>query len=210
MYTREYSLKKDSEKNITPYIKVKEVKCKDGTDYIKMDQVICSIISYAREKFGKPVTITSGYRTANYNSKVDGSATDSRHIKGLAIDHYISGVSLYDLANIYYSFGLIRIKVYNSFLHADTDTSPMWLVNSKGFQKVNLNFLGRNFSVKTNNKDYQVALIQWKLNKLGFNCGSEDSIFGNKTTIAVKSFQKSKGLSQDGVVGINTWNKLFN
>ena len=35
MNIKKYSLKKDGNKNITPNIKVRELRCKDGTDIIK-------------------------------------------------------------------------------------------------------------------------------------------------------------------------------
>lgn len=53
------------------------------------------------------------------------------------------------------------------------------------------------------------ALLQERLNTLGFNCGKIDGKFGNNTYNAVRSFQKSRGLSDDGVVGQNTWRKLL-
>lgn len=53
------------------------------------------------------------------------------------------------------------------------------------------------------------ALLQERLNSLGFNCGSVDGKFGDKTYNAVRTFQKSRGLSDDGVVGQNTWRKLL-
>ena len=37
---------------------------------------------------------------------------------------------------------------------------------------------------------------------------SADGIFGPNTETKVKAFQKSKGLSQDGIVGKNTWSAL--
>ncbi len=51
-------------------------------------------------------------------------------------------------------------------------------------------------------------LIQERLNALGFTCGSVDGAFGDKTKSAVISFQKSKGLKPDGIVGDNTLTKL--
>ncbi|WP_326513762.1 GH25 family lysozyme [Clostridium intestinale] len=52
-------------------------------------------------------------------------------------------------------------------------------------------------------------LLQERLNALGFNCGTIDGIFGDKTRAAVIAFQASRGLSQDGIVGQNTWRKLL-
>lgn len=52
-------------------------------------------------------------------------------------------------------------------------------------------------------------LLQERLNISGFNCGSVDGIFGEKTRAAVIAFQSSRGLSTDGIVGQNTWRKLL-
>lgn len=43
----------------------------------------------------------------------------------------------------------------------------------------------------------------------GYNI-AVDGIFGTNTENAVINFQKAKGLTADGIVGKNTWNKLFN
>lgn len=53
-----------------------------------------------------------------------------------------------------------------------------------------------------------VRKVQERLNELGYNCGSADGIFGNKTSIAVKNFQSDNGLTVDGIVGRNTAEKL--
>jgi peptidoglycan hydrolase-like protein with peptidoglycan-binding domain len=54
-----------------------------------------------------------------------------------------------------------------------------------------------------------VRAVQNKLNSLGYNAGSADGYFGNNTKNAVQSFQRARGLSADGIVGPDTWNKLF-
>lgn len=54
-------------------------------------------------------------------------------------------------------------------------------------------------------KDIQNALIS-KGYKIS---GGADGVFGNGTRDAVIKFQKDNGLSADGVVGKDTWNKLF-
>lgn len=53
------------------------------------------------------------------------------------------------------------------------------------------------------------ALIQERLNAKGFNCGAVDGIFGSGTENAVKAFQRAMGLTDDGIVGVNTWRKLL-
>ncbi len=53
-----------------------------------------------------------------------------------------------------------------------------------------------------------VAAMQYLLRAHGASI-TADGIFGSGTLTAVKSFQKAKGLPQDGIVGDNTWDKLF-
>lgn len=53
-------------------------------------------------------------------------------------------------------------------------------------------------------------LLQEKLVKLGYSTNGVDGIFGSGTYTAVREFQKTRGLSADGIVGQNTWRKLLN
>ena len=52
-------------------------------------------------------------------------------------------------------------------------------------------------------------LLQEKLVKLGYNTNGVDVIFCSGTYSAVREFQKTRGLSADGIVGQNTWRKLL-
>jgi len=51
--------------------------------------------------------------------------------------------------------------------------------------------------------------IQKRLKKLGFDPGPLDGVPGRETSAAVKAFQKSKKLEEDGVVGPETLEALF-
>ena len=62
--------------------------------------------------------------------------------------------------------------------------------------------------VKKGAKGNVTRLIQERLNSVGFNI-STDGIFGENTKNAVKVFQKNRGLTQDGIVGPNTWEWLL-
>lgn len=63
-------------------------------------------------------------------------------------------------------------------------------------------------TVKRGAKGNITKLIQERLNSVGFKL-STDGIFGGGTERAVKVFQKNRGLTQDGVVGRNTWDWLL-
>ena len=52
-------------------------------------------------------------------------------------------------------------------------------------------------------------LLQEKLVKIGYSTNGVDGIFGSGTHSAVREFQKTRGLSVDGIVGQNTWRKLL-
>ena len=51
-----------------------------------------------------------------------------------------------------------------------------------------------------------VKLIQSLLNRIGYNAGQVDGIFGPRTQAAVMAFQSNNGLVPDGIVGVATWN----
>ena len=44
--------------------------------------------------FGKPVTITSGFRTASWNAKQKNAAKFSQHLYGKAADIQVQGISV--------------------------------------------------------------------------------------------------------------------
>lgn len=57
-------------------------------------------------------------------------------------------------------------------------------------------------------RTYSIQRIQMELKYLGYYDGSIDGSFGPKTEAAVKSFQKAKGMTADGIVGKATFYKL--
>ena len=94
---RQYSLARDGERRLAPDFKVRELRCKDGTDTVMVDDALMLLLQCIREHFGKAVTITSGYRTAAHNAAV-GGAKSSQHLLGRAADIRVQGVSVEDVA----------------------------------------------------------------------------------------------------------------
>lgn len=92
MAIKQYSLAKDGSRKLSPSFTVREFRCRDGTDTIMIDEGLVVLLQCIREHFGKPITITSGYRTAEHNAKVGGSKS-SQHLLGRAADIQVAGVS---------------------------------------------------------------------------------------------------------------------
>lgn len=63
-------------------------------------------------------------------------------------------------------------------------------------------------TVKRNSRGPDVALLQSVLNRLGFNTGNADGVFGPRTENGVIRFQRSEGLNPDGIAGPKTWEAL--
>ena len=62
--------------------------------------------------------------------------------------------------------------------------------------------------IRRGSRGNYVCIAQDDLNTLGFRTNGLDGIFGAGTQNAVIAYQKSKGLSADGIVGCNTWRSL--
>ena len=92
MAIKQYSLAKDGTRKLSPSFTVREFRCRDGTDTIMIDEGLVVLLQCIREHFGKPITIPSGYRTAEHNAKVGGSKS-SQHLLGRAADIQVAGVS---------------------------------------------------------------------------------------------------------------------
>jgi hypothetical protein len=68
----------------------KEFRCHDGSEIpadakSNLTALVGVVMNPARERFGRPIHINSGYRTEAYNRKIGGAA-NSQHCKGQACD----------------------------------------------------------------------------------------------------------------------------
>lgn len=128
MIVEAYSKKKDGNKKVSTNFKVREFACADGSDPVFISPELVSVLQNIRTHFGKPVTITSAYRTPAHNKQV-GGVSDSQHLFGTAADIKVKGVSPERVAQ--YAEKLLTgkggIGVYDSFVHIDVrPTKTRW------------------------------------------------------------------------------------
>lgn len=130
---KEFSLAADGEKYVSKNFKVKEFRCKDGSDKILIDvDFVQNYLQKIRDFFG-PVTINSGYRTKAYNTRV-GGAKSSYHLQGRAFDIVAKGFDAREVAEFASKLGINGVIFYadKNFVHVDSRTTKYWAVNTNG------------------------------------------------------------------------------
>ncbi len=68
-------------------------------EYIRLSPSLVRALEEIRERAGRPVTVTSGYRPPAYNREI-GGVSNSTHIDGLAADIYCDGLTTEQLHDI--------------------------------------------------------------------------------------------------------------
>ena len=89
-----YSILKNGNEKLSEHFKVREFYCRDGSDPVFIDTALVEVLEKIRTHFGKPVTITSGFRTASWNAKQKNAAKFSQHLYGKAADIRVQGISV--------------------------------------------------------------------------------------------------------------------
>lgn len=129
---KEYSLARDGEMHISKNFKVKEFRCKDGSDRILIDvDFVRDKLQPIRDHFGAPVTFNSAYRTQEHNKKVKGTK-NSYHLQGRAFDIVVKGHTPLEVARFAQSIGITGIIQYNTFVHVDSRAMRYWARNDNG------------------------------------------------------------------------------
>ncbi len=129
---KEYSLAADGDRAVSANFKVKEFRCKDGSDKILIDvDFVKDKLQKVRDHFDAPVTLTSAYRTPEYNAKVKG-AKASYHLQGRAFDIVVKGHTPQEVARYAQSLGIPGIIQYNGFVHVDSRGTKYWAQDNGG------------------------------------------------------------------------------
>lgn len=118
MAIRTYSVSRDGDKYVSKNFKVREFRCKDGSDGVLIDDALVNYLQKIRDYFGKSITINSAYRTESHNKAV-GGASHSQHLFGTAADIVVDGVSPVTVAQYAEYIGAGGVGLYTTFTHVD-------------------------------------------------------------------------------------------
>lgn len=91
----------------------------DSVSLKYMQELIKYCLQPIRDKLGKPMIITSGYRCQALNKKVGGVAA-SQHTKGQAVDFYVNGMTMQQVVDFIKKSGVEfdqLINEYNRWVH---------------------------------------------------------------------------------------------
>lgn len=110
----------EGRKKVAKNFTVAEFASKDGSRAVIINPLLPEYLQKARDHFGKPLIITSGYRTTAHNIKV-GGVSNSQHVFGNAADVCIPGVPVLDLYNYFCEIAgdSCGIGIYDTFVHFD-------------------------------------------------------------------------------------------
>jgi hypothetical protein len=209
----------NEEQSLSKNFKVREFRCKCGKcKELILDDVLVDWLQKLRDHFGVSVNINSGYRCESHNKAVGGSPT-SHHLRGMAADIRVKGVSAKEVAQYAESIGIRRIGLYEGeqegeFVHIGSHTNKrFWL----GHAGTNVNTFAdeqdKTFTLtlpvlKRGQKGEQIKALQAHLVGYGYEIDVDGS-FGPVTEAVLKDYQKKYGLTIDGRVGPQTRKRML-
>jgi uncharacterized protein YcbK (DUF882 family) len=124
------------DEQLTPNFRLKEFHSKDGASmpydvYLNIKE-LAKQLQHLRDINEKPITINSGYRSRELNRKV-GGASNSYHMKGMAADFTIRGITpkqVREIIEVQCDLGKMPcggLGAYSTFTHYDIrKTKARW------------------------------------------------------------------------------------
>ena len=202
---QEYAIKDNLQ--LTENFRVWEFRCKCGRCKTALiDEVLVAQLQAIRNRFGASVNITSGYRCSAHNKAVGGDPNSS-HMQGMAADIVVTGVTPRRVAEFAESMGIVRIGLYDSFVHIGSgDARRYWLGAS-----------GKNVPTHGGRAVTELTLPVLRRGSRGEIVKSlqkllaidADGSFGLATHNALKIYQGENDLPAHGIADTPTWNTLL-
>jgi len=107
-------------KKLSQHFYDREFACRCGCGYKSIAPELVRLLEEARIYFDSPITVNSGCRCLAWNAK-QGSKPSSQHVKGLAADIEVKGISPEQVADYFITDRSLLGGVgrYKSFTHVD-------------------------------------------------------------------------------------------
>ncbi|MBF0213997.1 MAG: DUF882 domain-containing protein [Magnetococcales bacterium] len=115
-----------------PHFTKQEMQCQCGCGAAQMDPAFMDRLEELRKAFGKPMSISSGYRCAAHNLAVAHTGISGPHTTGHAVDIRITSPDAWQLLKLAVGLGFTGIGVSQQgphasrFLHLDDLTAPAY------------------------------------------------------------------------------------
>lgn len=126
--------------NISPAAPATPASFWDSIEYFTPEETACpccgrndmqyAVVASAdniRKHFGKPATVSSGYRCARHNAELPGAVSNSKHLTGEAIDMSIAGVNpesaleyARSLPAVKYAYSIMQNGKPTGYIHINT------------------------------------------------------------------------------------------
>ncbi len=187
------------------------------------------LVTFAYNASGNGTSFNSARGIEVYYSRLNPFADESRRLSQLVFDRlventnvpgrFVGTLSVGVLSNVNCPSTLIEAGFMTNWTDAKLMLNPIYVTNvGESTCEAVCQFLGvpyierdlNNYpTLRTGARGNFVTILQYLLNQNGANL-VVDGNFGGNTQRAVIEFQRNNNLTQDGVVGRNTWNKLLN
>ena len=102
-----------------------EYASKDGHNIVLIHPSLMLGTQALRDHTRRKVFFNSAYRSPAHNKAI-GGATNSLHVKGMAADIVIDGMTPIEVASLAHDIGLGGIKAYPTFTHIDVGVKRSW------------------------------------------------------------------------------------
>ncbi len=111
------------------------------------------------------------------------------------------------------SDGIVGVSTWNKISQVYAAVTGLAELNAEG-EYIGITETPPNVVLRQGSRGKDVLQLQYLLNYLAefypsIQIVAQDSVFGSVTANSVRSFQRLFGLTADGVVGRNTWNRLY-
>lgn len=206
---KRYANYNPSQKEITykrcPVLSNKQKSC-DGCKYDGMLAFDCRGFTHYCVKNGAGIDITGGYvkrQWTDANWDVKGDVSDMIEAVSCVFTGKMDHTGLYVLGGrVIHCSGEVKEDTLRGGRDWQQFGIPKGLYTWQELVKLVKGEFSRMLKKGMSGSD--VRDMQIMLNSLGYDCGTADGIYGNKTVTAVKEFQTAEGLTVDGIAGEKT------